>query len=252
MLVSLARVEARAVLGLGANAQVHLRVGLVVVQDHHVLVVGELAPSEFPGCPVEQVRVGAAWHRQHHVERLPARAHVGDQGASEPPVLRQLADRFLAAADIALVVLNLNAAMLADVTEVRRDGLHSAPAASHLDHHLGCAAHHGGLDACADDRCTVPAWQRAELRLRLGLDDAVARIEQAIAPLNQHAVDVMRFGHGRLLQGHMSRLAPGPALAWTWRGGRNSASTPDARRRCTRTWSSNVTSIWRYSRAACT
>src|SRR4029077_2520584 len=62
------------------------------------------------------------------------------------------------------------------------------------------------------DSCgTLSRRQGAELWLRLGLDDAVARVEQAVAPLDQNAVNVMWFGHGDL-----------PLLSWR--------RTPGARR----------------------
>ena len=55
---------------------------------------------------------------------------------------------------IAAVVFDVQAAVLADVAEVRGDGLHAAPAAGHLDHHLRRAADHGGLD-------TLASWRKA-------------------------------------------------------------------------------------------
>ena len=42
MQVRLARIEALAVLRLRAYADVHVRIGLVVVQDDHVLMAGQL------------------------------------------------------------------------------------------------------------------------------------------------------------------------------------------------------------------
>src|SRR5258706_50091 len=87
---------------------------------------------------------------------------------------------------------------------------------------------------CGTRRTTVASMPRregAELRLRLRLDDAVAGVEEALAPRDQHAVDVMRFGHAALL--HVARLCGAAALAW--RAGLSCASAPAARRRCTRT-----------------
>jgi hypothetical protein len=41
------------VLGLGPNAQVHVRVGLVVVQGHHVPVVCEVDLGELAGSSLD-------------------------------------------------------------------------------------------------------------------------------------------------------------------------------------------------------
>ena len=83
---------------------------------------------------------------------------------------------------------------------MRRDGLHAASPAGHLDHYLRRSAHHGRLDALADGRCTVARGKAAELWLRLRLLDAVGGIEEPITPLDQHTFDVGRLGHVDLLR----------------------------------------------------
>ena len=92
---------------------------------------------------------------------------VVDQAAAEAPVVGQLAQRLLAAHRLAALVLDVEPAVLADVAQVRRDGLHAAPAAGDLDHDLRRAAHDGGLDALADRRGALSRRECAELRLRL-------------------------------------------------------------------------------------
>jgi len=57
--IGLARVEALAVLGLGTHADVYMRVGLVVVQHHHVLVVSPLALRELARRALHGQRIGA-------------------------------------------------------------------------------------------------------------------------------------------------------------------------------------------------
>jgi hypothetical protein len=158
--VRLARVQAPAVLRLRTHADVHVRVGLVVVQHHHALVVGQLGLRELACRPLNARRVAAARHRQHDVEGLAPRARVLDQAAAVAPVVDQLAKRILAAHRLAALVLDLESAVLADVAEVRGDRLHAAPAARHLDHHLRRAAR----GARRSPRCALGSLQRADAR----------------------------------------------------------------------------------------
>ena len=190
MQVGLARVQALAVLGLGPHADVHVRVGLVVVQHHHVLVVSQFDLRELARGALYGQRVGATRHRQHDVEGLAPRADVLDQAAAVTPVVGQFAQRVLAAHRLAAFVFHLEPTSPADVAQVRRNGLHAAAAAGDLDHHLRGSAHDCCGDALAQRRGTMVRGQRAELRLWFGPDDAVARIEQPVAPLDQDAVDV--------------------------------------------------------------
>ena len=61
--IGLARIEPLAVLGFGLHRQVDMRMGLMVVQHHHIAVIGELALRELPGprsVPIRD-RCPAAW-----------------------------------------------------------------------------------------------------------------------------------------------------------------------------------------------
>ena len=159
--VGLARVQALAVLRLGAHADVHVRVGLVVVQHHHVLVVGQLGLARTRAPPTARVSGSVPRGIDSMMLKASRRSlDVLDQAAAEAPVVGQLAQRVLAAHRLAALVLDLEPAVLADVAEVRGDGLHAAPAARHLDHHLRRPAHDGGLDALADGRGTLARRQR--------------------------------------------------------------------------------------------
>jgi hypothetical protein len=218
------------VLGLGPHADVHMRVGLVVVQHHHVLVVGQFDLRELARRALHGQRVGAARHRQHDVEGLAPLtgfSDVVDQRAAEAPVIGQVVQRVLASHGLSTLVLDVEPAVLADVAEVGSDGLHAAPAARHLDHHLRRAADHGRFDALADGGGALACPAGFQLRLRLHLDDAVAWVEEPVAPRDQNAVDIRCLCHGSLLElsrskigrplksryegaGRPARLRPGP------------------------------------------
>jgi hypothetical protein len=79
MQVRLARIQASSALRLRSDTQVNVRVSLVVVEDHHVLVIIEFGLSEFPRCSLDDQRVNTAGHRQNDVERLASRAGFGYQ-----------------------------------------------------------------------------------------------------------------------------------------------------------------------------
>jgi hypothetical protein len=96
-----------------------------------------------------------------------------------------------------VLVLDVEAAVLADVAEVRRDGLHAAAAAGHLDHDLRRTSHGSRFDAFAD-RSRSPGEVGDQPRLRRHLDDAIAGIEQALTPLNEGAVDALWLRHVHL------------------------------------------------------
>ena len=104
--VLLARVQARAVAALGAHADVHMRVRLVDVQDHHVAVHRQFGLGEFAGRLLHDSRVGPRRHRQHDVEGLAALADLRDASAAEPPLIGDVAQRFLAFAHNTAVVLD--------------------------------------------------------------------------------------------------------------------------------------------------
>ena len=76
--IDLARVQALAVLGLGPDADVHMWVGLVVVQHHHLLVIRQLDLGELARGVLQAQRVGPAWHRQHDIEGLAPLSGFGD------------------------------------------------------------------------------------------------------------------------------------------------------------------------------
>ena len=127
-------------------------------------------------------------------------AFFGNPRATTAPLLDQVVHRLLAAVGQLAVVLDLQPAVLADVAEVRRDGVHATPAARHLDHYLRCTPDDGGDDAPTDHR-RLAARQRVEPWRGRCLDDVVRRVEQSLAPLDQHAVDSLCGGHGRLARG---------------------------------------------------
>src|SRR5688500_12635797 len=85
--VSLSRVESLAVLRFRPDADVHMRVGLVIVQHHDVLVIGELLPCELTRGAMQDQRVNSSRHRQHHVVGLTPVTGVFNQGTAEAPVL---------------------------------------------------------------------------------------------------------------------------------------------------------------------
>ena len=96
MQVDFARIQALAVLRLGAHADCTCGLAMVV-QHHHILVVGQLGLRELARRPLHGQRVGATRHRQHEVERLAPVADVLNEAAAIAPVVGQLAHRFLAA-----------------------------------------------------------------------------------------------------------------------------------------------------------
>ncbi len=88
--VGLARVQALAVLRLGAHADVHVRVGLVVVQHHHVLVVGQLGLARTRAPPTAR----SAGRVPRGIDSMMLKASrrsldVLDQAAAEAPVVGQ-------------------------------------------------------------------------------------------------------------------------------------------------------------------
>ena len=122
-----------------------------------------------------------------------------------------------------------------------------AAAAGDLDHDLRRTANGGRLDARAD-----PAARCAKLPCSRGcgasLDDPVAGIEEALAPLDEDAVDREGWTHAVL-------PVRGGALQAGRRAQPAAASDQRARRRpgsrCSRTWCTTWSSGWR-SCAACT
>jgi len=66
-----------------------MRVGLVVVQHHHVLVVGHLGLREFARRFLHDQRVGTARHGQHDVEGFAPIANLFNLAAAETPIFRE-------------------------------------------------------------------------------------------------------------------------------------------------------------------
>ena len=198
--VGLARVESFTVDRLCPHAEVHVRVRLVVVQHHHILVVGQLGLCKLARRPLDDPRVRAAWHGQHDVERLAPVSFVCDQAAAIAPLVAQLVDSRPSLQDFALFVLHAETAVLADVPEVRRNGQHAPPSPGDLDHDLRRPLHHGGFNALADGVRALMQAPITQSGLRPHLDHPVAREEQAITPLDEYPVDVRRLAHGFLLE----------------------------------------------------
>ena len=98
-----------------------------------------------------------------------------------------------------MVGLDVEPAVFADVTEVGRNGLHAPPSPGDLDHDLLRPAHDRGFDALADSGRPLSHGTTVQPGLGLDLDDPVARVEQAVTPLNEHAINVGCLGHGVLL-----------------------------------------------------
>jgi hypothetical protein len=147
--VGLAWVQPLAVLGLRPHAEVHMRVRLVVVQHHHVVVVGQPDPGELARRLLHGQRIGAARHRQHDVVGLASGAVVVDARAAHLPLPLDGLQCLLAAFGDAAIVFDRQPAVLADVAQVCGDGHHAPAAAGDLDHHLR-GAPDGGRDAAAD------------------------------------------------------------------------------------------------------
>jgi hypothetical protein len=181
-------------LRLGFDAQVHVRVGLVGVQHHDVAVIGELDPRELARRLQNAQRVGPLGHREHDVEGLLPMAEVIDVGAAEPPLTLDVPEGIAALLHDATVVLYLDPATLADVAKVRGDRLHAATSARDLDHALRRATD-GGFNPVSD-RVRL-AYERAETR-RSALHDPVAGVEEALAPLDEDAVDCRGPTHAQL------------------------------------------------------
>ena len=105
-------------------------------------------------------------------------------GAAELPLALDLLHSVLALLDGSPVVLDVEPPVLRDVPKVRPDGRHTPAATGDLDHDLRCPAH-GGFNPAADRRGPALAAQAGSPRR----DDPVSRVEQALAPLDEDAVD---------------------------------------------------------------
>src|ERR1019366_8644840 len=108
-------------------------------------------------------------------------ADVVDVGAAELPLSLDVEQRVLAALDDTPVILDLEAAVPGDVAQVGSYCPHAPPSPGDLDHELGRSAN-GGFDVAADHLGTARSWAQAR---RVCLDDAVARIEESVAPLDE-------------------------------------------------------------------
>ena len=106
-----------------------------------------------------------------------------------PPLLGQVVQRLLAFTGDTAIVLELQPAVLADVAEVRGDCAHTAAATGHLDHHLRRAPDDRGPDVLANRRGALSHAGRQARRGRRP-DDAVARIEEPLAPLDEDTIDI--------------------------------------------------------------
>jgi hypothetical protein len=82
-------------------------VGLMVMKDHDVLVVGELCLGKVACSPLDRQRVGATGHGQHDVERLATVPNFRDLCSSIAPVVAGLLQGFLAGHRAAELVLDL-------------------------------------------------------------------------------------------------------------------------------------------------
>jgi hypothetical protein len=133
------------------------------------------------------VRIRAAWHRQHDVERFAPVADLVDERTAETPLVDQVVQGVLPLVIDPPVVLDGEQTVLADVSEVRRDGGHPATTTRDLDHHLRSARRHRRVNAVANALRPLPD-RTAQSRQRACLDDSIAGIEKALAPLNQLAV----------------------------------------------------------------
>lgn len=118
-----------------------------------------------------------------------------DQRAADAPLALDRVQRLPAAFGHPAIIFDRQAAVPADVAQVRGDGGQAPAAAGDLDHHLRRTAHRGH-DAAADG----PGPEGDRQPRRLGSHDAVAGVEQALAPLNEHPVERGVGGHGVLLR----------------------------------------------------
>ena len=94
--IRLARIEPLAVLGLGLHRQVDMRMRLMVVQNHHVAVIGELDLRELPGREEHRLGISASGHGQHDVERLATLADIWNVGTAQPPLALDVVQGHLA------------------------------------------------------------------------------------------------------------------------------------------------------------
>ena len=178
------------------HAQVHMRIGLEVVQHHHVAVAGEFRLGELACGALHSQWVGASRHRQHDVEGFAPIAALGDARATVTPLICHVLHRLFALALQASVVLHWQPASLADVAEVRSDGHHAPSTPGDFDHDLRGAAYGDGLDALTDG-CSAFPQRAAEAWPNLsGGYASVAVVEQLVAALDQHTIDCSRVVHG--------------------------------------------------------
>ncbi len=191
--VFLARIQAFAVTPFRAHADVHMRVRLVRVQDHHVAVVRQLGLRKLPRGLPQHMGIRAGRHRQHDVEGLAALADLRDARAAEPPLIGDRAQGLPALAHGAAVVFDRKPPCLGDVAQVGCDGAHATTAASDLDHHLGRAALNRRADALLQQLGALPNGCLRQNR-RTGRGHAVRRVEQPVTPLHEQAID--GAGHG--------------------------------------------------------
>src|SRR5450631_2914617 len=74
---------------------------------------------------------------------------------------------------------------------------HPAPAAGHLDHHLRRTANHDGVNALAYGMGTFLDSSPGQLG-RPCARDAIDRIEEPVAPLDENGIQVARCWHDEL------------------------------------------------------
>src|ERR1019366_1330190 len=172
-------------------------------------------------------------------------ADVVDVGAAELPLSLDVEQGALAALDDAPVIFDLEASVPGDVAQVGSYCLHAPPSPGDFDHDLGRSAN-GGFDVAADHLGTARTEAKAG---RVGLDDAVARIEEAVAPLDEDGVDRWICAHGELL---VRLEVDGLAHVLPLRSDMSSAITDADSSRCLRTSPSRAPRRHRYSRAAAT
>ena len=158
--VRFARIEPRtAVLGLGLDDQVHVRVlavclalrvrfGLLRVQRHHIAVlVRKPLPCELLCRLQHLLRRCSRRHREHDVERLPGRlflpirlartARMGrarDFAVIERPLVDEFGGRLLALENLTGIGLKREFAVPVEVLEMRLHAIGAPPAAGNLDH----------------------------------------------------------------------------------------------------------------------
>ena len=138
--------------------------------------------------------------------------------------MNERAGKFLYGSFFAVVlpalVLNLQSSDFADVAKVRRNGRHAPPSPGDFHHDLRGAPNDGGLDALANGVGTLVHARGAQPGLGLHLDDAVAWIEQAVAPGDEDAVErgvVRHVGSVRMTLDWRSRRRA-PLARWRFHG----------------------------------